>query len=226
MSDAQAAPPQTQLAPSEVVLLHGDRFAGEAGMLATKEELLTRDAKVSADQLAESILAAVLLANEAAGCLRLEAREKKVLFGLMKRRTLYADRGDRVAAWPEGSLEAQLRGAFRGDSTEVDDLLYDLLREDVPSPALEVMLRVKGGLAGRGVLERVEVKRLKVFTTYEYRLPERTTELLRTEPAEPVRGLLDECQRSRPEVWQLLKKHVGSALSRRREVDNDHDFND
>jgi hypothetical protein len=37
-----------------------------------------------------------------------------------------------------------------------------------------------------------------------------------------VRRLLDECERSRPEVWQLLKKHVAGALSRRTEQ-TDHD---
>ena len=215
---------QARFAPSEIVLLHGDRFAGEGGMLKGKEELLASEKKVSIEELAASVLSAVVLAHEEAGSIRLEARSKKVLFGLMSRRTLYAGRGAADAQWPEGSLEAQLRAFLRGDSMEVDDLLHALLLEDVPYPPHEVLDRVKQGLAVRGLLRREEVKRMKIFTAHVYRLAEGTEERLRAETPDAVRGLLDGCQRSRPELWQLLQKHVGSALARRKEADDDHDY--
>ncbi|HEX2093987.1 MAG TPA: hypothetical protein VHG28_16410 [Longimicrobiaceae bacterium] len=123
MSEVQAAVEAVRFTPTELVLLHGDRFAGEAGMLRGKEELLTGAGKVSADQLAEAVLAALLLGSEQAGGIRLEARAKKAL--------------------------------------------------------------------------------------------------LRTHPPDGVRRLLDGCERSRPEVWQLLRKHIASALARRRETSND-----
>lgn len=219
MSHAQATVPSARLTPSEVVLLHGDRFAGEAGMLRGKEELLTSDKKVSTDQLAEAALAAIVLANEQARGIRLEARTRKALFGLMSRQTLYASPAG-PASWPEETLEGRLRARLRGGEVEVSDLLYELLEEDTRYPAADVLERIKRGLASRGLLDREEVKRLKIFTTYQYRLPESTAERVRAESPDPVRRLLDECERGRPEVWQLLRKHVGSALARRREVDD------
>lgn len=216
MSEVQAQVGSARLTPSETVLLHGDRFAGEVGMMRNKEELLAVEKKVSTDQLAEAALAALVLGSEQAGGIRLEARTKKVLFGLMSRQTLYAERaGD--ARWPEGTLEALFRARLGAEPREVSDLLYDMLEHDTSVPADDVLDRIKQGLFGRDLLEREEVKKLKIFTTYRYRLAPATLDLLREQPAEPVRRLLDECERSRPEVWQLLKKHVGSALSRRTE---------
>ena len=217
MPEAQTAVGTARLTPSETVLLHGDRFAGEAGMLKGKEELLADARKVSADQLAEAALAAAVLGSEQAGGIRLEARTKKVLFGLMSRKTLYAEPAGAVE-WPEGTLEAQFRAWLPGEPREVKDVIYGLLEQDTSYPASDVLDRVKRGLFGRELLEREEVKKLKIFTTYRYRLPEGTAALLRDQPADPVRGLLDACERTRPEVWQLLKKHIGSALAMRREA--------
>lgn len=217
------APPAVRLTPSETVLLHGDRFAGEAGMLRNKEELLTSEKKVSTDQLAEAALAAAMLGAERAGSLRLEARTKKALFGLVSRRALYAERAG-GAAWPEGSLEAQLLARLGAEPAEVGDLVYAMLERDVDSPADEVLERVKRGLFGRGVLEREEVKRLKIFTTHRYRLAPGLADALRAQPADPVRALLDGCERDRAEVWRLLRKQVAGALARRTEQrDHRHD---
>ncbi len=216
MSQVQPDVASVRLTPSETVLLHGDRFAGEAGMLRAKTELLTADKKVSTDQLAEAALAAMVLGSEQAGAIRLEARTRKVLFGLMSRTTLFAEPAGGSAA-PEGTLEAAFRARLGAGAREVDDAVYEMLERDTHHPADDVLDRVRTGLFGRGVLERDEVKKLKFFTTYRYRLAAGTADLLREQPADPVRRLLDECERSRPEVWQLLKKHVAGALSRRTE---------
>ena len=216
MSQLQADAVPPRLTPSETVFLHGDRFAGEAGMLRGRTELLTAAKKVSTDQLAEAALAAMVLGSEQAGAVRLEARTKKALFGLMSRQTLYVEAAG-GAAPPEGTLEAQFRARLGAGPREVDDVIYEMLERDTHSPAEDVLDRVRGGLFGRGVLERDEVKKLKFFTTYVYRLAAGTPELLREQPADPVRRLLDECERSRPEVWKLLRKHVGGALARRTE---------
>lgn len=216
MSQVQPDAGSIRLTPSEIVLLHGDRFAGEAGMLRGKTELLTADRKVSTDQLAEAALAAMVLGSEQAGGVRLEARTKKVLFGLMSRRTLYVEAAG-GAAPPEGTLEAGFRANLGTGPREVDDVIHDMLEMDTSYPAEDVLDRVRAGLFRRGLLERDEVKKLKIFTSYVYRLAAVTPDLLREQPADPVRRLLDECERSRPEVWQLLRKHIGSALARRKE---------
>jgi uncharacterized protein (DUF2267 family) len=222
MSDVQTAAETLRLTPSETVLLHGDRFAGEAGMLRSKEELLTSEKKVSTDELAEAALAALLLGSEQAGTLRLEARTKKALFGLISRRTLYVERAG-GAGWPDGTLEAQLAARLGAQPMEVDDLLYALLEQDTTNPADDVLERVKAGLSGRGVLEREEVKKLKIFTTYRYRLAPAMAEAVRAALPDAVRRLLDESERGRPEEWKLLKKHIGSALARRRETSDGPD---
>ena len=218
MSQLHADPVPPRLTPSETVLLHGDRFAGEAGMLRGRTELLTAARKVSTDELAEAALAAMVLGSERAGAVRLEVRARKVLFGLMSRQTLYAEAvGGAGDAPPEGTLEAQFRARLGAGPKEVGEAIYEMLERDTHSPAEDVLDRVRTGLFGRGLLERDEVKKLKFFTTHVYRLAAGTPELLREQPADPVRRLLDECERSRPEVWKLLGKHVGGALARRTE---------
>lgn len=211
MSQTQAVP----FTPSETVLLHGRRFAGEAGMLRAREELLTGAGKVSTDQLAEAALAAAVLGMERAGAARLDARTKKALFGLVSRKALFVSPAG-PGSWPEGTVEWHLRRRLTGE-TEVGDLLHDWLERDTSHPASDVLARVKRGLSARGLLEAVEVKKLKIFTTYEYRLPESTAATLRGHSPDEVRAVLDEAERSRPEVWQLLKKQVASALARRTE---------
>ena len=216
MSQVEAGAGAARLTPSETVLLHGDRFAGEAGMLRGKTELLTAEKKVSTDQLAEAALAAAVLGSEQAGAIRLEARTKKVLFGLMSRQTLYAEAAG-GAAPPQGTLEAFFLAALGTGPREVDDVVYEMLETDTDYPAETVLDRVRLGLFGRGLLERDEVRKLKFFTTYRYRLAPAAAELLRGQPADPVRRLLDEAERGRAAVWQLLRKHIGSALARRKE---------
>lgn len=216
MSQVQPDAGSIRLTPSEIVLLHGDRFAGEAGMLRGKTELLTAARKVSTDQLAEAALAAMVLGSEQAGGVRLEARTRKVLFGLMSRQTLYVEAAG-GAAPPAGTLEAGFRARLGTGPKEVDDVIYEMLERDTSYPADDVLDSVRAGLFGRGLLERDEVRKLKLFFSYVYRLAAGTPDLLREQPADPVRRLLDECERSRPEVWKLLKKHVAAALSRRTE---------
>ncbi|HEX7238745.1 MAG TPA: hypothetical protein VF263_00655 [Longimicrobiaceae bacterium] len=211
MSETQPTP----VTPRETVLLHGRRFAGEVGMLRAREELLTGEGKVSTDQLAEAALAAAVLGMERAGDVRLEARAKKALFGLISRRALFASPAG-AGSWPEGTVEWHLRRRLAGE-TEVADLVHDWLEHDTTNPASDVLARVKRGLAARGLLEEVEVKKLKIFTAYEYRLPESTAAAARGHSPDGVRALLDGAERSRSEVWQLLKKQIGSALARRTE---------
>jgi hypothetical protein len=211
MSDGQAAP----FTPSETVLLHGRRFAGEVGMLRAREELLTGEGKVSTDQLAETALAAAVLGMERAGDVRLEVRMKKTLFGLISRKALFVSPAG-PGSWPEKSVEWHLRQRLSGE-TEAGDLVHAWLEHDTSNPASDVLARVKRGLSARGLLEEVEVKKLKIFTTYEYRLPESTAAAVRGHSPDEVRALLDGAERSRPELWQLLKKQVGSALARRTE---------
>ena len=72
-------------APSELVILFGDRFVPEAGMLETKEEVLTSGVKVGSQALMEAAMKAALYAVHRSGAARLDVRAGKAMFGLMKR---------------------------------------------------------------------------------------------------------------------------------------------
>ena len=58
--------------PSELVLLNGERFSPEAGMLTGKEELLTTGAKVNSEKLMDAAVHAAVWALLESGAARLE----------------------------------------------------------------------------------------------------------------------------------------------------------
>lgn len=215
--------PTYPLAPSELVLLKGDQFAKK--VMLGNIRLLHTDASVSVSQLGEAVLAAAILASEQAGGLRLELRQKKAMFGLRKVQVLYAVPTGAEIPWPDHSLEAQVCPIAKrlqpdGSGDEVSNILYAYLRQDSGSPWQSALELVMQGMAARGVLDAVEKKTLKVFTTTDYRLPENTAVLAAKQPIEPLQGLLRACERERPEVWQGLVKELKSAVKARTEENN------
>lgn len=83
MSTEPMLGPTSLLAPSELILLNGDQFAREK-RLGERVELINIDAAVDARELGEAVLAAAFLANEQAGAVHLEMRQKRALFGLRR----------------------------------------------------------------------------------------------------------------------------------------------
>lgn len=217
--------PNNPLTPSEVVFLNGELFAKK--VMLGNVDLLHSNEKVSLTQLGESILAAAILACEEAGAFRLEIRERKTTLGLRKVRELFA-----VPATPRVNLpECSLEGTFYNlaaqlaarDNNDVYTLFYTWLREDSMSPWNTAMELLKAGMATRGMLDAKDEKKLKFFTVTHYSLPERTTRLIKGQSAAPVKGLLDNCIRTRPEVWKLLESGIKKAISSRTEK-SDTDF--
>lgn len=215
------------LAPSELIYLNGEQFASKARL--NNIELFNGE-KVASDQLGQAMMAAAILANEAAGTIRLEVRKKKALFGLRKVDALYVE-PVATANWPEGSLEAQI-GLIAPQLTdankprnEVSTILYQWMQEDAPAPWLWAAQLVRQTLAQRGLLDTVTEKKLKIFNTTRHTLPESTAALAAELPLAPVQELLETCQKTRPEVWKLLTKDIKAAISRRTEADDsDMDF--
>src|SRR5450631_2253506 len=71
-------PPLTTLTPSEIVLVHGDRFAEAKRPIALftgKTTLLDGSSCVSSKQLVMNMLKAALLAHEQAGSIRFEIED-------------------------------------------------------------------------------------------------------------------------------------------------------
>jgi hypothetical protein len=206
---AHSAPTFT---PGELVVLFGDRFSEEGGLLGAKEEILTSGKKVLADKVAKAALGAAVLAAEKAGAARLDLRTGKALFGLVKTRKLHLVPGGSPAAFPQGSLEAFLAAAAAREP-RLEDALARAIGEETYNADEQAITVVKQGLASRGLLDRVEKKTLKVFTSTSYALPETTRAAAARERPDAVAALLAEAERTRPELYAEVQKSVTSALA-------------
>lgn len=203
--------------PSELILLHGEKFAARS-RTERKTRLLHNGMLVNPVDLAQMAVASALLANEAAGVHRMEMREIRSLFGLRKRIALVSVRMSDKHPWPTDSLEDQLPGAENDRGTEVQRLVAEWLRYDHVDPFNEVLDRVKAGLAARGLLEVEEERRMKVLVGRKYSLPEETRNLVEAQPVEPLHDLLERCKQERPEIWQALLAQVKKALAERQQM--------
>ncbi len=223
--DAAATLTSGELAPSELVVLNGQRFTTAQVLLGatgdTQVELLTSEAKVSATQLGQAVLAVALLANDRAGTIRLDPRQKKTLLGLSSEDTLYADPDTNAVDWPASSLEARvcsLAEQLYNDKGrhEVVEIVAELLPGS-PDPWVSAVDLVKAGLGARGLLETTEVADLKILRRWV--LPESTRALAAKQSVSPVEQLVADCERDRPEVWNRLVDQIKQAVTRRTERD-------
>ena len=217
--------PDNPFTPSEVVFLNGEQFAKK--VMLGNVDLLHSDEKVSLTQLGQTILATAFLAGETAGAFRLDVRERKAMLGLRKVQELFA-----VPASPRENLpEHSLEGTFFDRATrlashntnDIYTMVYTWLREDASSPWNTAMELLKAGMARRGMLDATEEKKLKIFTVTRYTLPERTARLVKVQSVGPVKATLDNCARTRPEVWKMLESGIKKAISARTES-SDTDF--
>lgn len=209
----------TVFAPSELVLLFGDRFVGEGSFTRGREELLTGAGTVAQADLAREVLTLALLAMEHSGEIRIFRETRKALLGLVKREAVVAEATGSRAAWPAGSLEGELRETINGSRPEVSDVVYRWLGNDMGSPEKFVLDRVKRGMVGRGLVHREERRTLKVFVSHADSLPEATRALLASQSP----GVLLELAggAGRGEVVELIRKQVTRALNQRTESPND-----
>jgi hypothetical protein len=192
-------------------------------------DLVHMEAKVSAHELAQAALAAAFLALAQTGSLRLEIRSRKVLLGLGTRKALYADPGESATVWPAHTFEARLAELARewqqkrGGKNLVENLIYSLLLQDTPNPWQDAIELLKKGMATRDLLEPVEERRLKIFVSYHYLLPEGTQAQRLRQPVEPLERLLDEAQRDQPELWRMLVAAIRQAIELRTEESDSGD---
>ncbi len=216
--------PGSYLTPSELVYLHGDKFAQKAGVF-NKIKLMHVDLSVNDAQLVQMAVAAAFLANEQAGVVRLELRSKKALFGLASVQALYAEPCGVQHRWPEQTLEALFptyaeRFKAEKNTNEVYSILYAWMKEDCMSPFDEVISRIQYGLGARNLLGMREEKKLKIFTVHSYTLPDSTRTLAQSTPLAPVQQLFQQCEQARPQVWKALLEQIKKAISARREQDD------
>jgi hypothetical protein len=215
MQTSNKLDPTSQLAPSELVLLNGERFAKKRVWWGGVELLHTKT-KVSSKEIGLAILEAAFLANEEAGAIRLEVGQKKTFFGLFQVTTLFAVPSENAPKWPAHSLESYVHQHTSQGRADVSTIIYRWLGHDSFSPWNSAVNLIKKGMAQRGMLEEIkEKKRLKFFTATHYMLLRRTERLARYESVEPVQQALAVCQQARPEVWNLLVTQIKGAIASR-----------
>jgi hypothetical protein len=208
VSDAVSTTPT--FAPSELVLLFGDRFTPEAGMLASKEEVLTSSVKVNSEKLMNAAVGAAVWAAQGSGAVRLELRQGKALFGLIKTQKLHVVRGTGAPAFPPYSLETLIIDAA-GDGPELQKLLESYIGGEVADPPARVLARIKAGMAERGLLGQEERKTMMVFTTVAYTLPETTRAAAERESLDAVQSLLRDAEQREPELFKAVQKDIDGA---------------
>jgi hypothetical protein len=200
-------------APSELVILFGDRFVPEAGMLASKEEILTSGVKVNSETLMNAAMKAALYAVHRSGAARLDLRAGKAMFGLMNTTRVFLVPGSGAASFPAGSLESALVEAAVLEQ-ELVDVLSHYIGEEVSNPPQRALGLMKRGMSERGLLEAEMKKTMMVFTTIDYVLPAATRAVAQAQPLEPVQQLLREAEQREPELDKAVQKAIDAARIR------------
>lgn len=205
------------LMPSELVYFNAEKYASTKGVF-NKVPLLHCELQVNKVELVQHVLAAAILANEQAGLMRLELRQKKVLFGLGSKVALFADPTGNPPQWEGACLEGSLlEAAGRSANSEVATIISAWLGADFSDPYTEVIDRLKVSMAGRGLLDMQEERKLKIFVTRSFSLPSEARAFIAMQPLAPLNALLHGCQAARPQVWQELLTQIKKAVDSRQE---------
>lgn len=207
---SEAVPTVPAFAPSELVILFGDKFAPEAGLLGFKEEILTSGVKVSSEKLMNAAIKAALYTVHRSGAAKLQIRAGKALFGLMNTQKLFWLQGSGSASFPAGSLEAYLVEAAVMEQ-EVENVLKAFIGEESSNPPQRALGLMKRGMSERGMLEAEMKKTMMVFTTIDYVLPAATRMAAEAESIAPVQQLLREFEQREPELDKAVQKDIDAA---------------
>ena len=197
-------PPLTTLAPSEIVLVHGDRFAEAKRPIALfpgRTTLLDGSSCVSSKQLVANMLKAALLAHEQAGGIRFEIEDAGSQH-LDAAASLMVVPTGKLADWPRATLEARL---LLNERRSVADVVFDWLGEDSRDPwdrAAEqgmIMLVLRGIAAVNSGW-----RRSYLFTGAARAVPSQV-------PPQPIEELFTRCRENRADVWRLLDAEIQEA---------------
>jgi hypothetical protein len=201
----------TLFTPSELIVLHGEQFAGKGGWL-DGVRLPHGGPRVAGAPLGERLLAAALLANEQVGSVQLavwtpERRPWDVI--------LCALSGEVWVTWPAASLEAQVYAGVQSGPLAVSELVYTILGADHDNPWQQVLCAATRGLLARRLVEAAPVHYL-LFTVERLQVPARTAIRLAAQSLDGVTRLLAACEQARPDLWRLLCREIHAGVDRRR----------
>ncbi len=206
--------------PSEYILLNADKYAPEAREPQQEHNLLCSDGSVDARYLAEMLIVSAILANEAEHALEIELGQSKRLFRSDTVSHVYIRPGGQPPNFNGYTLEITL--LFIGgqlfsmrDVNTVRNITYELIREDRKDPWQKVIEVVEWGLASSNWLIPVEGEAAAAFST-PFICPAKVRDLVMSQPEEPVKTLLADCKRDRPELWKALFTEIDLAFRDRR----------
>jgi hypothetical protein len=196
--------------PTELILLRGEKFAPRlSGIEGIK--MLHADYDVSGPILAQTMLLAAILANEATGSLKVEKKIKTGIFGGNNFEILLYPSGSQVM-WGNFSLEEAVSNvvimAYKGNQkSDPYSLMMRLLGDETGPHWQRVIGIVEHGLLASDWLLPVKGDAQKAFST-PYICPAKVQELVSQQPIEVVGKLLFECKNTRPLLWKTLNEQI------------------
>jgi hypothetical protein len=188
------------LTPSEIVLIHGSRFADVKQSIAAAAMfvlggltfLLDGRSRVSSQRLMTNMLKAALLAHEQAGSIRFEIGDGATPHLRTSRSLVVVPTGKKLD-WPPATLESRLLLDRRAT---VADIVFDWLGEDSSNPWNRAAEQGKIMLVLRGVA-RVSSN----WRGRSYRFADDGDALASQTSPQSAEALLARCRENRPEVW-------------------------
>jgi hypothetical protein len=223
-SDSATAWTAGPFAPSELVLLYGERFTTAQVLLGRTGDpqvaLLHADITVSARQLGQAILAVAFLANDRAGAIRLDPRPATKLFGLSSSDSLFADPLEEEVNWPSSTLESHIRSIAGRLHDKQQNEISTIIAEIVPTspePWTAITGLVIQGLGERGLLDAVPVVDSEEPTIKQWVLSESTRKQAAEQDISPIEQLLAQAEQDRPEVWNRLVDQIKDSVQQRKE---------
>lgn len=206
------------LTPSELVWIYADRFAG--GRFLDNYYLPHLDARVSASQLIQAIIATAFLVNEKNGILRLETSEGRWFFNLFSSANLHVLPGTVDNPWPPRSIEYALRYfddrlTADGKVTGVPEIVTLWLGTNVPDPLKLTMRRIERCIYVWEKYDRHGLREPVSAPITEFSISNEALSIAANQPIEPIRQLLQECETHRKTVWKKLTTGINSAITGR-----------
>lgn len=210
------------LSPADVVLLYIEQFAAAGSLIKGGNfNSLVTQAKAGYQELTIAMFQAALLAVEQAGAVRLRLEPKKAMLGLKTLNLVMVEPLADAIPWPEDTFEGMIRRSVQNGARNAADIFTAMLLVDSSYPWTLGTYVAMASMERRGLLAGETTKKMAIFSSTSYRLMPHVRELMAAYRPEPVRHLLDECRRLRPDLFQAIADAVRTAVENRTDYDTD-----
>lgn len=203
------------LSPSEIVVLHAERFAPPPRPLAPRWQAPISGARVSASHLAIAALLSSVAALHEAGVIELRVDRRRALLGLRTVRSLVVAPAFQTVGWPGGSIEAAMAGVAAAGEVEASVLVVRALAEDSFDPWNHTLDRIVEGLVRRGVIEGDDDGDPETPSSRRYHLTEATHAGIRDEECEDALAALHRFCARHAEAAGMFTDAVRTAMEAR-----------